>query len=103
MSDVVSTPQNFTVLHCQGFCAALTLLCASWSFPSQQFDLNAGADIVLGMLPLAREFLRQGVEVVLCANTLPAINDVTAQELCDLVEKIGSLCPVIKVCTLSQK
>lgn len=42
---------------------------------------NAGADIVLGMIPLAREFLRIGCEVVLAGNSLPAINDITAKEL----------------------
>jgi type II pantothenate kinase len=42
---------------------------------------NAGADIVLGMLPFAREFLRLGCEVVLAANSQPAINDVTSEEL----------------------
>jgi Damage-control phosphatase ARMT1-like domain len=42
---------------------------------------NAGADVVLGMLPFARELLRRGCEVVLAANSLPAINDVTATEL----------------------
>jgi hypothetical protein len=40
-----------------------------------------GADIVLGMLPFVREMLRLGCEVVLVANSLPAINDVTAAEL----------------------
>lgn len=63
----------------------------------QLTDLITGADIVLGMLPLAREFLRSGVEVVLCANSLPAINDVTAQELRELIERIADLCPIIKV------
>ncbi len=42
---------------------------------------NAGADIVLGMLPFVRELLRLGCEVVMVANTLPAINDITAAEL----------------------
>ncbi|KAG8638812.1 pantothenate kinase 2 isoform X2 [Manihot esculenta] len=46
---------------------------------------NSGADIVLGMLPLARELLRRGTEVVLVANSLPALNDVTAMELPDIV------------------
>ena len=59
--------------------------------------VDAGADIVLGMLPLAREFLRYGVEVVLCANTLPAINDITASELRSLIEQVAELCPIIKV------
>ena len=57
----------------------------------------AGADIVLGMLPLAREFLRVGVEVVLCANSLPAINDVTAPELRELLDQVAGLCPIIQV------
>jgi hypothetical protein len=42
---------------------------------------NAGADIVLGMLPFARELLRAGCEVVLVANAQPAINDITLPEL----------------------
>ncbi|RVW53107.1 Pantothenate kinase 2 [Vitis vinifera] len=81
---------------------------------------NSGADVILGMLPLARELLRRGTEglrwcrpymerdsdgaspalqhlifetkygssihkVVLVANSLPALNDVTAMELPDIV------------------
>jgi hypothetical protein len=42
---------------------------------------NAGADIVLGMLPFVREMLRLGCEAVMVANSLPAINDITAAEL----------------------
>ena len=56
-----------------------------------------GADIVLGMLPLAREMLKMGSEVVLCANSLPAINDITVQELKDLVDTVGKICPIIQV------
>lgn len=42
---------------------------------------NAGPDILLGVLPLARELARQGVKVVLAANSGPALNDITAAEL----------------------
>ncbi|KAK9799347.1 hypothetical protein WJX73_008823 [Symbiochloris irregularis] len=56
---------------------------------------NAGADVVLGMLPLARELLRGGAEVVLVANSQPAINDVTAPELRRVLEAAASCCPVI--------
>ncbi len=56
---------------------------------------NAGADIVLGMLPLARELLRNGAEVVLAANSSPAINDVTAEELVALVAQVADMDPVI--------
>jgi hypothetical protein len=40
------------------------------------------------MLPLARELLRQGTTVIIAANTLPAINDITAAELEQLLPKI---------------
>jgi type II pantothenate kinase len=33
------------------------------------------------MLPLARELLRRGTVVIIAANHLPAINDITAAEL----------------------
>ncbi|KAI3436717.1 hypothetical protein D9Q98_006132 [Chlorella vulgaris] len=49
---------------------------------------NSGADILLGMLPLARELLRQGTIVIIAANTLPAINDITAAELEQLLPQI---------------
>ncbi|THF98683.1 hypothetical protein TEA_026772 [Camellia sinensis var. sinensis] len=46
---------------------------------------NSGVDVILGMLPLARELLRWGTEVVLVANSFPVLNDVTAMELLDIV------------------
>ncbi|GJP44935.1 hypothetical protein CLOM_g4333 [Closterium sp. NIES-68] len=57
---------------------------------------NAGADVVLGMLPLAREMLRAGMNVVLVANSLPAINDVTAEELTAVVAEAAKQCPVLR-------
>ncbi|CAI5954233.1 unnamed protein product [Closterium sp. NIES-64] len=57
---------------------------------------NAGADVVLGMLPLAREMLRAGTNVVLVANSLPAINDVTADELTAVVAEAAQHCPVLR-------
>ncbi|KAG7584125.1 hypothetical protein ISN44_As08g036080 [Arabidopsis suecica] len=49
---------------------------------------NSGADIILGILPFARELLRRGTQVVLAANELPAINDVTYTELTDIVSQL---------------
>lgn len=46
---------------------------------------NAGADVILGVLPLARAMLKRGTKVVLCANDVPSINDITIIELEDLV------------------
>ena len=57
---------------------------------------NAGADVVLGMLPLARELLRSGCEVVLVANSQPAINDITAAELRSVVVAAAQVCSIIK-------
>lgn len=59
----------------------------------------AGADVVLGMIPLARELLRMGAEVVMCANSQPAINDITAPELRALLNQVAAVCSVIKVCS----
>ncbi|XP_004495428.1 damage-control phosphatase At2g17340-like [Cicer arietinum] len=49
---------------------------------------NSGADIILGILPLARELLQRGSQVVLAANDLPSINDVTYSELIEIISKL---------------
>jgi type II pantothenate kinase len=55
---------------------------------------NAGSDVLLGLIPLARELLRAGVpEVVLAANTHPTLNDVTAEELKPLLRQAAALDP----------
>jgi type II pantothenate kinase len=41
------------------------------------------------MLPLCRELLRGGAEVVLAANERPSINDVTARELRALLPRVA--------------
>ncbi|BDA44552.1 4'-phosphopantetheine phosphatase [Coccomyxa sp. Obi] len=51
---------------------------------------NAGSDVVLGMLPLARELLQRGTAVVLAANSRPAINDITADELRGVVARAAA-------------
>lgn len=50
---------------------------------------NAGADICLGCLPLARWMIRRGARVSLVANSSPALNDVTAEELAAIVLRAG--------------
>ncbi|OMO51484.1 hypothetical protein COLO4_37644 [Corchorus olitorius] len=49
---------------------------------------NSGADVILGILPFARELLRRGTQVVLAANDLPSINDVTYPELVEIISKL---------------
>lgn len=53
---------------------------------------NCGADLVCGILPLVREFLRLSptTEIVLCANEAPAINDITAEELEGILNSLDS-------------
>ncbi|KAK8568377.1 hypothetical protein V6N13_106302 [Hibiscus sabdariffa] len=49
---------------------------------------NSGADVILGILPFARELLKRGTQVVLAANDLPSINDVTYHELVEIISKL---------------
>uniref|UniRef100_A0A0P6CRZ5 4'-phosphopantetheine phosphatase n=2 Tax=Daphnia magna TaxID=35525 RepID=A0A0P6CRZ5_9CRUS len=48
---------------------------------------NSGMDVILGVLPFARELLNRGTKVILCANSKPALNDVTYSELVLLLEQ----------------
>eukprot|EP00879_Flechtneria_rotunda_P008821 GHRR01009239.1.p1 GENE.GHRR01009239.1~~GHRR01009239.1.p1 ORF type:complete len:373 (+),score=125.77 GHRR01009239.1:739-1857(+) len=52
---------------------------------------NAGADVLLGMLPFARELLKVGTKVILAANNGPTINDMTAAELTVLIDKAAAM------------
>lgn len=49
---------------------------------------NSGADVILGILPFARELLKRGTQVVLAANDMPSINDVTYPELIEIISKL---------------
>jgi len=51
---------------------------------------NAGCDLVLGVLPLARELALTGTMVVLAANELPSLNDVTADETVQIVQRLSA-------------
>jgi len=52
---------------------------------------NSGADVVLGMLPLARYLLSRGCDVLLVANSLPALNDITVGELADVLRQAAAV------------
>ncbi len=56
---------------------------------------NAGPDVLLGMIPFARELLRRGTRVILTANQTPTLNDVTHDELVPLVNRIAEMDPLI--------
>lgn len=69
-------------------------LCQVRSKPSYRcavlFVDNAGCDIVLGMIPFARDLLARGTGVILTANSTASLNDITHDELQDLIEDIAS-------------
>ena len=48
------------------------------------------------MLPLTRELLQRGTAVVLAANSQPSINDITAPELVEAVQKAAEADAVIR-------
>lgn len=48
---------------------------------------NAGSDVILGILPFARELTKYGCSVMIAANGVAAINDVTAEELRQWIAK----------------
>ncbi|XP_058465678.1 4'-phosphopantetheine phosphatase isoform X2 [Malaya genurostris] len=60
------------------------------------FTDNSGIDIVLGILPLVRELLLRQTKVLLCANNNPALNDITYEELREVIKQCCTECDVIK-------
>ena len=51
---------------------------------------NAGTDFVLGVMPLARELALAGTRIVLAANELPSLNDITADETADVLPGLAA-------------
>ena len=51
---------------------------------------NAGCDIVLGMIPLARCLLNRGTRVILTANSTASLNDITHHELVAMIASIAA-------------
>ncbi|KAJ4429005.1 hypothetical protein ANN_26001, partial [Periplaneta americana] len=64
---------------------------------------NSGIDVILGILPFARELLQRGTKVILCANSAPALNDVTHAELVVMLKQAGAVCQVIHEALNSEK
>jgi type II pantothenate kinase len=62
---------------------------AKWS-KALVFVDNAGTDFVLGVMPLARELALAGTKIVLAANELPSLNDITADETVVVLEQLAA-------------
>ena len=51
---------------------------------------NCGGDFVMGIMPLARQLALDGTQIVLAANELSSLNDLTADEAGAMVELLAS-------------
>ncbi len=80
------------------YCDGVEMLITTWQQRPWRkaiiFADNAGADATLGVLPLARELLRTGTEVIITANDKPTWNDITIDELRGLLSKAASIDPI---------
>jgi damage-control phosphatase, subfamily II, stand-alone protein len=56
---------------------------------------NAGADLILGVLPFCRLLAQRGTRVLIAANRLPALNDMTIYELKALLPRLQALDPTL--------
>jgi len=74
-----------------GLDAAVRSLEDDWPEHAVIFADNAGADVVLGVWPLARALRRRGTRVVIAANERPVLNDVTIAELEDLRSAVAGV------------
>jgi len=52
---------------------------------------NAGSDFVLGVMPLVRELALGGTQIALAANESPSLNDITVDEVIEVVEKLAAI------------
>ncbi|RIA98345.1 fumble-domain-containing protein, partial [Glomus cerebriforme] len=64
---------------------------------------NSGADIVLGVIPFARFLVSLGMDVILAVNSNPAINDITFEELSEVVTSIAKMDHLIAAAWASKK
>ncbi len=51
---------------------------------------NAGCDVILGMIPFVRDLLQRNINVVLTANSYPALNDIIHSELVPIINGIAN-------------
>jgi uncharacterized protein with ATP-grasp and redox domains len=54
---------------------------------------NAGSDFILGLMPLVKELAIGGTSIVLAANELPSLNDLTATEAQTCLDELISIDP----------
>src|SRR5208283_3302788 len=57
---------------------------------------NAGPDFILGVLPFCRLLARRGMRVLIAANELPALNDITVGEIRGLLPRLQAVDPTLE-------
>lgn len=63
---------------------------------------NAGCDFILGVMPLVRELAIYGTQVILAANELPSLNDITVDEMIEVVTGIAKSDPDLEALVQAQ-
>lgn len=56
---------------------------------------NAGSDFLLGVVPFCRLLAKRGTRVLIAANQLPALNDMTVAEVKALLPRVQAVDPVL--------
>ncbi len=56
---------------------------------------NAGSDFVLGLMPFCRWLALRGTRVIIAANRLPALNDMTVHEVQALLPRLQAIDPAL--------
>jgi type II pantothenate kinase len=56
---------------------------------------NAGPDFLLGVLPFCRLLAQRGTRVLIAANRLPALNDITVSEIRALLPRLQAVDPTL--------
>ncbi len=63
---------------------------------------NAGPDFILGVMPLVRELAIYGTQVILAANELPSLNDITVDEMIEVVTGLAKNDPDLEALVQAQ-
>ena len=56
---------------------------------------NAGSDFILGLMPLLKQLAADGTSIVLAANELPSLNDLTATEARACLDELMEMDPAL--------
>jgi len=68
----------------------------AWSKAVALVD-NAGCDFILGVMPLLRELAMFGTKIVIAANELPSLNDITVDETIEVMQHLAGVDPDMEV------